>query len=126
MTTPQRFCLCLGPTSSGKTLLLKRLQNEEVDETSTSIPTIGTNIFNVKCDTRLVEIREVGGTIAPLWSKYYNPTAKILYVVDASNLCQISAAGVLLYSILTDPRCKNSKVIFRACYPQNIFLSWKN
>lgn len=110
MTTIIRECLCLGPTGSGKTLLLKRLQNEQVDETSTSIPTIGTNIFTLKYEGVWVEIREVGGTIAPLWSKYYNSWSKILYVVDVSNLCQISAAGVLLYTILTDPKCTNSKV----------------
>ena len=121
MTTKIRVCLCLGPTGSGKTLLLKRLQDEEVDETSTSIPTIGTNIFTIKCENILVEIREVGGTIAPLWSKYYNSADKILYVVDASNLCQISAAGVLLYSILTDPRCKNSRVSLLIIFFWGIF-----
>ena len=32
-----------------------------------------------------------------------------MYVIDASNLCQISAYGVLLYTLLVDPRLKNTK-----------------
>lgn len=35
---------------------------------------------------------------------------KIIYVIDTSNLCQISAAGVLLYSFLVDPRLRNIKI----------------
>lgn len=31
-------------------------------------------------------------------------------MIDASNLCQISAAGVLLYSLLVDPRLQNIKI----------------
>lgn len=34
---------------------------------------------------------------------------KIIYIVDSSNLCQISAAGVLLYSLLVEPKLKNVK-----------------
>lgn len=30
--------------------------------------------------------------------------------MDTSNLCQISAAGVLLYSVLVEPRLKNIKI----------------
>lgn len=30
--------------------------------------------------------------------------------MDTSNLCQISAAGVLLYSLLVDPRLQNIKI----------------
>lgn len=35
---------------------------------------------------------------------------KIIYVVDTSNLCQISAAGVLLYSLLVEPRLQQVKI----------------
>ncbi|GLV61221.1 uncharacterized protein CBL_21050, partial [Carabus blaptoides fortunei] len=94
-----------------KTLLLKRLQNETVDDKSSSIPTVGTNIYHIQSNNVFKEVREIGGTIAPLWSKYYKPSIKIHYVVDAANLCQISAAGVLLYTILTNPECRKSKVM---------------
>lgn len=103
--------LCLGPTGSGKTLLLKRLQNDDsIDNTTTGVPTVGTNIFNIKFNDKAYEVREVGGRIAPLWHKYYNGVEKVVYVVDASNLCQISAAGVLLYTTLVHPALKNAQV----------------
>lgn len=111
--------LCLGPTGSGKTLLLKKLQNiDNVDITASSVPTVGTNIFTLKIDCQVHTIREVGGVMSPLWSKYFVGVKKIMYVVDASNLCQISAAGVLLYEIVAHPLLANAKV--------NIFInvSW--
>ncbi|KAF5299563.1 hypothetical protein FQR65_LT09368 [Abscondita terminalis] len=106
------MALCLGPTSSGKTLLLKKLQNaDQVDETSSSVPTVGTMIFKIKRQNFEFTIRELGGTMAPLWKKYYNGVTKVIYVVDTSNLCQISAAGVLFYEILAHPLLKNTKFL---------------
>lgn len=103
--------LCLGPTGSGKTLLLKKLQNnDQVDETSSSVPTVGTNIFRIKYNNNTITVREVGGAMAPLWPKYFKGITNIMYVVDTSNLCQISASGVLLYSILVEPELSNTKV----------------
>lgn len=48
--------------------------------------------------------------MAPLWSQYYRNITRIMYVVDTSNLCQIAAAGVLLYTVLAEPQLKNAKV----------------
>lgn len=101
--------LCLGPKGSGKTLLLNTLQDPDlVNDTSHSIQTIGTNIFTIKLPPpanetkksstnakRYVQIRELGGSIAPMWKNYYDGVEKILYVIDTSNLCQISAAGTV-------------------------------
>lgn len=111
--------LCLGPIGSGKTLLLKNLQNEKaVDDTTSSVPTVGVNIFNIKCsNASIVTIKEVGGAMAPLWSQYFPGIKRIIYVVDASDLCQISAAGVLLYSLLVHPDLSNARV--NKCYKFN-------
>ncbi|KRT83585.1 ADP ribosylation factor [Oryctes borbonicus] len=104
------MCLCLGPTGSGKTSLLRKLQCVNVvDETTTAVPTVGTNIFHLRRGNIHIEIRELGGVMAPIWPKYFGGTNKIMYVVDASNLCQIAAAGVLLYTVLVDPQIKNVK-----------------
>lgn len=41
-------CICLGPKRSGKTHLLKALQdNDSVDENTYSTPTNGTSIYNI-------------------------------------------------------------------------------
>ncbi|XP_063230923.1 ADP-ribosylation factor-like protein 16 isoform X1 [Bacillus rossius redtenbacheri] len=105
--------LCLGPTGAGKTLLLKRLQGKEiVDVTSSTVPTVGTTLTNVRFgNNKEVTIREVGGAMAPIWNNYFAGVKKIIYVVDASNLCQIAAAGILLYTILADPTVQNAKVL---------------
>ena len=105
------MCLCIGPSGSGKTLLLRKLQNVNlVDETSTAVPTVGTNLFTLYSGNNRIEIREVGGAMAPLWHKYYKSVSKVIYVVDTSNLCQISAAGVLLYAALAHPLLRNARV----------------
>lgn len=136
--------LCLGPKYSGKTHLLTKLTKLQLGENVTSphiVPTIGTNIFSIKLPSKhktttkqksnvYVQVREVGGTMAPMWKNYLNDVKKLMYVVDTSNLCQISAAGkfnifrknseyyrvyefsgVLLYSLLADPRLQHTKVI---------------
>lgn len=106
--------LCLGPMSAGKTLLLTCLQKpDSVNFTSHSVPSVGTNLYTIKIPPividekdvnqkipppgkrkELVQVREVGGCLAPIWRDYLlNPVDKLIYVVDTSNLCQISAAG---------------------------------
>ncbi|KAJ0180856.1 hypothetical protein K1T71_002941 [Dendrolimus kikuchii] len=119
MDDPERkiSVLCLGPKGSGKTTLLKKLQDAEgIDNTYSPVPTIGTNIYDIYYTNKsgkkqMLSIREVGGEMAPLWSNYLDGVEKIIYVVDTSNLCQISAAAVLLYTLLAEPRLKNAKFI---------------
>ncbi|CAD6998345.1 unnamed protein product [Ceratitis capitata] len=64
-----------------------------------------------KAPLKCIRILEIGGAMAPLWRQYYENVSKIIYVVDTSNLCQISAAGVLLYSILAEPRLQRCRVL---------------
>ncbi|XP_055381318.1 ADP-ribosylation factor-like protein 16 [Condylostylus longicornis] len=118
-------CICVGPKGSGKTHLLSALKNEStIDITTHSVSTVGTNIFKIAIPNYLISglnqsnkkekystILEIGGCMAPLWRKYFNNVNKIIYVVDTSNLCQISCAGVLLYSIMADPRLQKTKFL---------------
>jgi ADP-ribosylation factor-like protein 1 len=106
--------LCLGPTGSGKTLLLKRLQNKEViDITSNPTPTVGVNIFKIQlAPQKEITVREVGGAMAAIWRNYYTGIKHVIYVVDTSNLCQISAAGTMFYGILAEPLLKHARVSF--------------
>ncbi|CAG7717587.1 unnamed protein product [Allacma fusca] len=120
-------CLCLGPISSGKTLLLRRLQNSAVDETTPTVETVGTNIVQVPkkapaksekekkrkgWDERdTIGLREVGGSMAPLWASYYSPGKPIIYTIDSSNLFQVSIATVLLMEMLAHEKLVGSKFL---------------
>ncbi|XP_057670767.1 ADP-ribosylation factor-like protein 16 isoform X2 [Diorhabda carinulata] len=89
--------ICLGPVGSGKTLLLKSLKNSSnVDSTTTAVPTNGTDIINIKIEDTSYQIRELGGSMAPIWPKYFT---------------NISAAGVLLYTVLVHPLLKNTPIL---------------
>jgi ADP-ribosylation factor-like protein 1 len=137
--------LCVGPRSSGKTMLLNSIQYPgSVNFTTHSVNTVGTNLYTINNHNEIVTkkkgnkssvkksvtVRELGGEMAVMWKNYYSESVeKILFVVDTSNLCQISCAGkftihcklqfynfilitagVLLYSILAEPKLQNTKV----------------
>lgn len=120
-TVNASVCLCLGPKHAGKTHLLTSLQSPgSITNVSHSVPTIGTNIFTIKLPDSVkatsstantgnndkskssarrsgknptITIMEIGGEMAPMWTNYLQNVTKVLYVIDTSNLCQISAAG---------------------------------
>lgn len=101
--------LCVGPRSSGKTMLLNSIQYPgSVNFTTHSVNTVGTNLYTINNHNEIVTkkkgskssvkksitIRELGGEMAVMWKNYYSESVeKILFVVDTSNLCQISCAG---------------------------------
>ncbi|XP_013144373.1 PREDICTED: ADP-ribosylation factor 1-like 1 [Papilio polytes] len=109
--------LCVGPKGSGKTTLLKKLQEAEgIDYTYSPVPTIGTNIYDINYVNKqgkkqVLSIREIGGEIVTLWNNYLGGVEKVIFVVDTSNLCQISEAAVMLYTLLAEPKLRSSKFI---------------
>lgn len=104
--------LCVGPRNSGKTMLMTSIQYpESVNFTSHSVNTVGTNIYTIappltepkpsrKNAKKMIRVRELGGEMAVMWKQYYMETIdRIIFVVDTSNLCQISCAGIELLII---------------------------
>lgn len=109
--------LIVGPTRVGKTLLLKRLMSSNGKEFTdaelpSTIPTVGTNLVNVslgkKCE---ITIRELGGSMAPIWHSYYKECRFLIFVVDLSNRMQISAVCVQLLHTLSSYDLKNARVL---------------
>lgn len=74
------MCLCLGPAKSGKTLLMKRLQGEEIDEATQTVPTNGVNLFTIKNSDGHFDmvVKEVGGSMAPIWKHYFDKVSACL------------------------------------------------
>jgi ADP-ribosylation factor-like protein 1 len=76
------MCICLGPLKSGKTLLLKNLSGEEIDEATSTVQTDGVNFFNIRnADGRFeLEIREIGGSMTPIWKHHFDRVYLFLLV----------------------------------------------
>ena len=104
--------LVLGPSGSGKTTLVKiltavqkqlksRTDILENSELPSVQPTVGTNITSLVYSRKIIEVREVGGCMVPIWKSYYQDANAIIFVVDSSNPLQISSACVLLHQVLS-------------------------
>lgn len=128
-------CLLLGPEGTGKTMLLKKLQllsnkkslkgssnaaggGGEPGGTPSSpavlptIPTVGTNVEELTLGKSLVcVLKEYGGSMAPVWSSAYASCQMVVYVIDTSNLAQISAATVLLVEVLSADGLKDKPLL---------------
>ena len=124
-------CLILGAEGTGKTLLLKKLtsktsrtktstlpagedttESRQCDGILPTIPTVGTNIEDLQLAKGVsCKLREYGGSMAPLWNSAYNRCSMIIFIVDASNSTQISAATMLLLDVLTAKALEKKPVL---------------
>ncbi|XP_071524116.1 ADP-ribosylation factor-like protein 16 isoform X2 [Panulirus ornatus] len=108
-----KMLLCVGPEGTGKTLLLRRLANlNKPDISLTTVPTVGLNIATIPREAEFpsINIRELGGSMAPIWPSYYTGVKKVLYVVDAVNLTQLGEATILLMDLLAHPKLRAAQV----------------
>lgn len=66
------MCVCLGPLKSGKSLLLKNLCGDKIDDASSTVQTNGHKLYYVRnSDGHFdIEIREIGGSMIPIWRHY--------------------------------------------------------
>merc|ERR1711939_491135 len=83
-TTPARI-LMLGLDGAGKTTILYRLK---LDETISTIPTIGFNVETVTPVPGLeLTVWDVGGQtkIRPLWRHYYNGADGLIWIIDSTD-----------------------------------------
>uniref|UniRef100_A0A674GVB3 ARF like GTPase 16 n=2 Tax=Taeniopygia guttata TaxID=59729 RepID=A0A674GVB3_TAEGU len=98
--------LLLGAAGGGKSLLLRRLRQlsaeepAELGEPPATLPTVGTNLTDLRLPRR-VTVRELGGCMGPIWPSYYGECSALLFVVDASNPTQVSSSCIQLLSVLS-------------------------
>ncbi|KAK7506623.1 hypothetical protein BaRGS_00002098 [Batillaria attramentaria] len=115
------MCLLIGPTGVGKTLLLKTLQTgnyhaskgsavEAGEDFPATIPTTGTNLMNIVVHKKKeVTVRELGGSMGPIWHSYYKD--QDAFMVDVSNRCQVSAACIQLLEMLSHSQTSSTPVL---------------
>ncbi|XP_039260900.2 ADP-ribosylation factor-like protein 16 [Styela clava] len=136
--------LVIGPTGSGKTLLLKQLeelsknshlssakkkdksqsdlhdakpltsndQDDARENVPATMPTMGTNICAIKFPRKKeINLKEVGGSMAPIWKSSYEDAEKVIYVIDFSNPFQVSSTTIRLLEMLSDEKLKDKNIL---------------
>ncbi|XP_073462841.1 ADP-ribosylation factor-like protein 16 [Aquarana catesbeiana] len=111
------MCLVLGPSGVGKTLLMKRLHklcskdSAGLGDPPPTQPTVGTNLTDLTIQRVRITVREVGGSMGPIWPSYYQDCRTVLFVVDSANPMQVSASCIQLLSVLSAPALSSASVL---------------
>ncbi|OCL09755.1 ADP-ribosylation factor [Glonium stellatum] len=92
--------LMLGLDNAGKTTIVKKIMNEDINSVS---PTLGFIIKTIDYDGYKLNIWDVGGqkTLRTYWKNYFEKTDTLIWVVDATdreriNDCRKELEGLLL------------------------------
>ncbi|XP_063817264.1 ADP-ribosylation factor-like protein 16 isoform X2 [Pseudophryne corroboree] len=62
---------------------------------------VGTNLTDLTIQRTRVTVREVGGSMGPIWPSYYKDCRTVLFIVDAANPSQVSASCIQLLAVLS-------------------------
>lgn len=106
--------LMLGLDAAGKTTILYKLK---LNETVSSIPTIGFNVETVSPVKNVTfTVWDVGGQdkIRPLWKHYFHNTEGLVYVVDSADRERINEAKDELFWILDSDEMRGVPVVVLA------------
>jgi len=107
--------ITVGTLGCGKTLLIKALA-EPAGTVSKHVPTVPTQGCNIVAISRIVgeieervTVREIGGSMSPIWNSMVEPgRTQILYCVDSSDPMMIGAATISLIQLLHHPALQSS------------------
>ena len=106
--------LMLGLDAAGKTTILYKLK---LNETVSSIPTIGFNVETVSPVKNVsFTVWDVGGQdkIRPLWKHYFHNTEGLIYVVDSADRERFNEARDELFWILDSEEMRGVPVVVLA------------
>lgn len=106
--------LMLGLDAAGKTTILYKLK---LNETVSSIPTIGFNVETVSPVKNVTfTVWDVGGQdkIRPLWKHYFHNTEGLVYVVDSADRERVNEAKDELFWILDSDEMRGVPVVILA------------
>ncbi|XP_061568420.1 ADP-ribosylation factor-like protein 16 isoform X1 [Cololabis saira] len=113
----REVCLLLGATGVGKTVLLKRLQMlslhgvSEMDLLPSTLPTVGTNLTDLTLKRKKLTIRELGGCMSPIWPSYFKDCSSVMFMVDSTNIAQVSSSCIQLLSLLSAEPLRSVSVL---------------
>ena len=113
-----------GLKSSGKTSLLKKLQDPESEVDPKSIvPTVGTNICYISANSAAnatnrskkkiesIMIQEIGGEMQPIWQIYYSQCSAVIFVINDHQLMDISTNCISLLNLLNHESISTKRLL---------------
>jgi signal recognition particle receptor subunit beta len=108
--------LLIGCEGAGKTLLcnhLEKITKGKADALlqSETQASIGVELIEVPHRSRLIAIREIGGTMQPMWNRYFDVCASIIVVADSSTPHAAVSAAVELAEVLSTPTAMGKRVM---------------
>ncbi|GES78956.1 CPS1 protein [Rhizophagus clarus] len=98
---PPTYFLRGNQDAAGKTTILYKLK---LNQSVTTIPTVGFNVETVTYKNVKFNVWDVGGQdkIRPLWRHYYTGTQGLVFVVDSQDRDRIDEARQELHKIISD------------------------
>ncbi|KAI8932935.1 ADP-ribosylation factor-like protein 2, variant 2 [Plenodomus lindquistii] len=102
--------LMLGLDNAGKTTIVKRIMNEDVNTVS---PTLGFIIKTIEYDGYKLNIWDVGGqkTLRTYWKNYFEKTDTLIWVVDATDRERIDDCRQELAGLLQEERLSGASLL---------------
>ncbi|BFZ58061.1 ADP-ribosylation factor, Arf Arf6 [Savitreella phatthalungensis] len=102
--------LMLGLDAAGKTTILYKLK---LNQSVTTIPTVGFNVETVLYKNVRFNVWDVGGQdkIRPLWRHYYTGTQGLIFVIDSADRERIDEARNELMRIIQDREMRDALLL---------------
>ncbi|KAJ4288553.1 hypothetical protein N0V90_011790 [Kalmusia sp. IMI 367209] len=102
--------LMLGLDNAGKTTIVKKIMNEDVNSVS---PTLGFIIKTIEYDGYKLNIWDVGGqkTLRTYWKNYFEKTDTLIWVVDATDRERIDDCRHELEGLLLEERLMGASLL---------------
>ena len=112
-TDQEARILVLGLDNSGKTTILKKLSDEDIN---TIMPTQGFNIKSLMSNGFKLNVWDIGGqkSIRPYWRNYYDQTDALIYVIDSADTRRIEETGIELQQLMDEERLANVPLLVMA------------
>ncbi|PSN74214.1 ARF/SAR superfamily [Corynespora cassiicola Philippines] len=102
--------LMLGLDNAGKTTIVKKIMNEDVNSVS---PTLGFIIKTIEHEGYKLNIWDVGGqkTLRTYWKNYFEKTDTLIWVVDATDRERIDDCRQELEGLLLEERLMGASLL---------------
>lgn len=105
--------LVLGLDNSGKTTIMKRLSDEDIDSV---MPTKGFNVKSLVQNGIALNMWDIGGqkSIRPYWRNYLDRTDALVYVIDSSDEKRMEETGIELDGLIGEDKLDRVPILIFA------------